>query len=49
MTSGTSGVWVMPGHYFVFRYTVNLYNGRRSSSVDPVPADAVFSVTTGSR
>jgi hypothetical protein len=38
MTSGTSGVSIMPGHYFVFRYTVNLYNGRRSSSADPVPA-----------
>ena len=38
MTSGTSGVSIMPGHYFVFRYTVNLYNGGRSSSADPVPA-----------
>ena len=38
MTSGTSGVWIMLGHYFVSRYTVNLYTGRRSSSADPVPA-----------
>ncbi len=38
MTSGTSGVWIMLAHYFVSRYTVNLYNGRRSSSADPVAA-----------
>jgi hypothetical protein len=38
MTSETSGVSIMPGHYFVFRYTVNLYNGWRSSSADPVSA-----------
>ena len=27
LASGTSGVWIMPGHYFVSRYTVKLYNG----------------------
>ena len=31
MTSGTSGVSIMPGGYFVSRYTVNLYTGKRSS------------------